>query len=109
MSCNVYADSGFKDPDLWLQKADLVIDIKHSMKARGLTPARAAKIVGMPLPEFREMIKGHFGGIGVERLVDCLRRLGHDVHITIDPLHAGTKKPGTFTVTQLPVQIPRAG
>ena len=82
MSCNIYADTGFKNPELWLQKADIVIEMRQAMRVRNLTPSRAARIVGMPLPEFREMIKGHFGDIDVTKLVDCLHRLGHDIEST---------------------------
>jgi hypothetical protein len=48
VSCNVYADTGFKQPELWLQKADIVIEMRQAMKARRLTPSRAARIVRMP-------------------------------------------------------------
>jgi len=98
MSCNPYADTGFKNPDLWLQKADIVSEIRLIVRTRGLTPSRAARIVGMPTAEFREMIKGHFGDIDVTKLVDCLRRLGHDIEIQIKPLPEATKKPGNITV-----------
>jgi len=98
MSCNPYADTGFKNPELWLQKADIVSDIRLTMRTRALTPSRAARIVGMPLPEFREIIKGHFGDVDLTKLVDCLRRLGHDIEIQIKPLPEATKKPGSITV-----------
>lgn len=98
MSCNPYADTGVKNPELWLQKADLVIEMREAMKARSITPGRAARMVGMPLPEFREIIKGHVGDVDVTKLVDCLRRLGHDIEINIKPLPEATKKPGTITV-----------
>lgn len=103
MSCNPYADTGFKNPELWLQKADIVSDIRYAMKTRALTPSRAARIVRMPLPEFREIIKGHFGEVGVPVLVDCLRRLGHDIEIQILPLPENPKKPGTITITPRPL------
>jgi predicted XRE-type DNA-binding protein len=106
MSCNPYADAGYKDPELWQQKARIVNDMRRSMQVRELTPSRAARIVGMPLPEFRAMIKGHFGDIDVTKLVDCLRRLGHDIEIQIKPLPDVTKKPGTITVIP-PHPLPR--
>jgi predicted XRE-type DNA-binding protein len=106
MSCNHYADAGFKNPELWLQKSYIVSDIRLTMQTRGLAPSRAARIVGMPLPEFREIIKGHFGEVDVTKLVDCLRRLGHDIEIQIKPLPEATKKPGTITVTP-PQPLPR--
>lgn len=98
MSCNPYADAGYKNPELWQQKARVVNDIRRAMTSRGLTPSRAAHIVGMPTTEFREMIKGHFGDIDLTKLVDCLRRLGHDIEIQIKPLPEVTKKPGNITV-----------
>ncbi len=106
MSCNVYADTGFENPELWLQKADLVIEMKQTMELRGLTVVQAAKIVGMPSADFREMIKGHFGGVTVDKLVDCLRRLGHDIHVQIKPLPTDPSKHGTLTV--LPSALPHS-
>lgn len=103
MSCNVYADAGYKDPELWQQKADVVLGMRRTIKARGLTPGKAARIVGMPLPEFREILKGHFGDVDLTKLVDCLRRLGHDIDIQIKPLPEATKKPGTITITPHPL------
>jgi len=58
--------------------------------------------VGLPLTEFREIIKGHFGDVDVTKLVDCLRRLGHDIEIEIKPLPEATRKPGGITVKPLP-------
>lgn len=106
MSCSVQANVGFKRSELWLQKANLVIDIRQVMRARNLTPGRAARIVGMPLPQFRETIKGHFDDIDVNRLVDCLRRLGHDIEIIIKPLPQTPKGPGALTITPSP--LPRS-
>lgn len=98
MSCNPYADAGYKNPELWQQKARIVNDMRRTMQTRGLTPGRAARIVGMPLPEFREIIKGHLGDVDLTKLVDCLRRLGHDIEIQIKPLPEATTKPGSITV-----------
>ena len=106
MSCNPYADAGFKNPELWQQKARVVNDMRRTMRARSLTPSRAARLVGIPLPEFRDIIKGHFGDVDLTKLVDCLRRLGHDIEIQIKPLPEATKKPGTVTVIP-PQPLPR--
>lgn len=102
MSHNVYADMGFKDPEVWLQKAALVHALQDTMRARGLTPSKAAKIVGMQTIIFRDILKGDFGDVELTKLVDCLHRLGHDVHVEIKPLPADVKKPGTFAITPKP-------
>lgn len=86
MSRNPYADTGVKNPELWLQKADIVLEVRHAMKTRRLTPSRAARIVRIPLPEFREIIKGHFRDVDVMTLVECARRLGHDIEISYRPV-----------------------
>lgn len=98
MSCNPYADAGYKNPELWLQKADIVSDMRRTMQARGLTPSKAARMVRMPLPEFREIIKGHFGGVGLLTIAECARRLGHDVEISYAPLQAGRLRRGSITL-----------
>ena len=107
MSHNVYADMGYPNPDLWLQKAGLVLAITDTMRARALTPSRAAKIVGMPLAAFREILQGDFGDVDLTKLVDCLHRLGHDVHVEIQPLQPGAKKPGTLSVHSSQAPLPR--
>jgi len=53
----------------------------------------------MSVPEFREMIKGHFGDIELPKLIDCLRRLGHDIEIVIKPLAQDATSPGAFSLT----------
>lgn len=98
MSCNPYADAGYKNPELWQQKARVVNDMRRTMRTRNLTPSRAARTVGIPLPEFREIINGHFENVDLTKLVDCLHRLGHEIEITIKPLPELTKKPGTITI-----------
>ena len=103
MSHNVYADMGFKDPDVWLQKASLVHAMQDTMKARGLTPAKAAKIVGMQAVIFRDILKGDFGDVDLTKLVDCLHRLGHDVHVEIKPLSTGATRPGTLAIEPKPL------
>lgn len=98
MSHNPYADSGFKNPEVWLQKADIVLEVRRAMKARRLTPSRAARIARMPLPEYREIISGHFGDVDVMTLVECARRLGHDIEVKYRPVDPDERRRGRITL-----------
>ena len=98
MSCNPYADTGVKNPDLWQQKASIASEIRWTMRALGLTPSKAARRVRMPLPEFRDIIKGHFGDVSVLTIVECARRLGHDIEITYRPSAETRVRRGSITL-----------
>lgn len=105
MSRNVYADISYPNAELMLQKAKLVLSIKQAMRARRFTPARTAKLLGFPLDRFKTILEGDFEDIDLSRLVDCLHRLGHDVHVEISPLDSAAKTPGKFEV--VPPTTPR--
>lgn len=98
MSYNVYADIGYPNADLMFQKAGLVLAMDRAIEARKLKLGRAAKIVGLPVDRLNAILRGDFEDIDPSKLVDCLYRLGHDVHVDIKPLDAGTKAPGKFEV-----------
>jgi len=75
MSSNVYADAGLENPELWLQKGNVIIAIRGVMRDRGLTNAVAARTLGISEVAMRTMIKGHVRDVDLAHLVDCLQRL----------------------------------
>ncbi len=84
-SGNVYADLGYPDSESMLVKAQLVAKIAEIVRRRALTQARAAEILGLTQPKVSALLKGQFRGISEHRLLECLTRLGRDVHIVIKP------------------------
>ena len=84
-SGNVYADLGYPDSENMLVKAQLVAKITEILQRRALTQARAAEILGLTQPKVSDLLKGRFRGISEHRLLECLTRLGRDVHIVITP------------------------
>jgi predicted XRE-type DNA-binding protein len=84
-SGNVYADLGYRDSASMLVKAQLVAKIAEIVQRRALTQARTAEILGLTQPKVSALLKGRFRGVSERRLLECLTRLGRDVHIVIKP------------------------
>jgi predicted XRE-type DNA-binding protein len=84
-SGNVYADLGYAGSASMLVKAELTAKISEIVQQRALTQADAAKILGLTQPKVSALLKGRFRGISEHRLLECLTRLGRDVHIVIKP------------------------
>ena len=84
-SGNVYADLGYPDSDTLLVKARLAAKIAEIVQRRALTQAQTAEILGLTQPKVSALLKGRFRGISEHRLLECLTRLGRDVHIVIKP------------------------
>jgi len=85
-SGNVYADLGYPDSEGMLVKARLVAKIAEIVQRRGLTQNRTAEILGLTQPRVCAILKGRFRGISEHRLLECLTRLGRDVHIVVKPV-----------------------
>ncbi len=84
-SGNVYADLGYPDSESMLVKARLVAKIAEIIGRRALTQTRTAEILGLTQPKVSAILKGRFRGISEHRLLECLTRLGRDVHIIVKP------------------------
>jgi len=84
-SGNVYTDLGYPDSESMLVKAQLAAKIAEILQRRAHTQARAAEILGLTQPKVSALLKGRFRGISEHRLMECLIRLGRDVHIVIKP------------------------
>ncbi len=84
-SGNVYADLGYAHSEGMLVKAQLTAKIAEIIQQRALTQARAAEVLGLTQPKVSALLKGQFRGISEHRLLECLTRLGRDVHIVVKP------------------------
>jgi predicted XRE-type DNA-binding protein len=83
-SGNVSTDLGYRDSES-LVKTQLAAKIAEILQRRALTQARAAEVLGLTQPKVSALLKGRFRGISEHRLLECLTRLGRDVHIVIKP------------------------
>jgi len=84
-SGNVYRDLGYTDNEGMLIKAQLAAKIAEIIQQRALTQMQAADVLGLTQPRISALLKGRFRGISEHRLLECLTRLGRDVHIVIKP------------------------
>lgn len=85
-SGNVYADIGLRDAENMLVKARLAVKIGETIKRRGISQEAAARIIGISQSKLSRLMRGQFRGISESKLIDCLTRLGNDVHIVIKSL-----------------------
>ncbi|MCC6587589.1 MAG: XRE family transcriptional regulator [Bryobacterales bacterium] len=70
---------------LFNEKAKLASKIADIVQQRRFTQAQAAEILGLTQPKVSDLLKGRFRGISEHRLLECLTRLGRDVHIVVKP------------------------
>ncbi len=84
-SANVFADLGFANPAREQLKAHLTLQIYRVIKKRGLTQTEAGEILGIKQPHVSALMRNRSGDFSVERLMDFLIALGHDVEITVRP------------------------
>jgi len=75
-SGNVFADLGLKDADTLMAKSVLAIHIKRAIKARGLTQAAAADILGLDQPKVSAITSGRLDDFSTDRLLRFLNELG---------------------------------
>jgi len=86
-SGNVFADLGLRDADMLMAKSMLAISIKRAIKARGLTQAKAATLLGLDQPKVSAITSGRLEGFSTDRLLRFLNELGCDVQITVSDPH----------------------
>jgi predicted XRE-type DNA-binding protein len=79
-------------PDQELLKARLTLQIHKIIKARGLTQAKAAEVLGVRQPHVSMLVQNRAGVFSVERLMEFLTALGHDVEIRVRRTQKGHGK-----------------
>lgn len=84
-SGNVFADLGLPHPEQELLKARLALQIYRIIRARKLTQAQAGEVLGIKQPHVSLLMRNRSGNFSVERLMDFLTALGHDVEIRVTP------------------------
>jgi predicted XRE-type DNA-binding protein len=82
---NVFADIGFANSEREQLKAHLTLQIYRIIKDRHLTQAQAGAVLGIKQPHVSALMRNRSGNFSIERLMDFLIALGHDVEITVRP------------------------
>ena len=83
MSRNIFADIGMPEPQTELLKAQLVHQLAELIRVKGLTQQKAAELLGIDQPKVSALLRGHWEGFSVERLIRFINSLNRDVHIVI--------------------------
>ena len=80
-SGNVFTDLGFPPEEAahLLIRSDLMIQLESILKERGLTQAKAAKLLGVSQPRISDVVRGRSELFSIDTLVDMLARLGVSV------------------------------
>ena len=84
-SGNIFADLGLPHPEQELLKARLTLQIYRIIKARRVTQTQAGEILGIRQPQVSLLMRNRSGNFSVERLMDFLTALGHDVEVHVTP------------------------
>ena len=95
-SGNVFADLGLPNPEQEMMKARLTLQIYRIIRERGLTQARAAKVLGVKQPHVSLLMRNRAGSFSVGRLLEFLTALGQDVEVAV---HPSGKEHGELSVT----------
>jgi predicted XRE-type DNA-binding protein len=90
-SGNVFADLGLQDATERQTKVQLAVAIRREIDARGWSQAEAAEVLGVNQPKVSALFNYRLDGFSVERLMNFLTALGHDVEIVIRPRRAGRR------------------
>src|SRR4051812_41579595 len=82
-STNVFEDLGFHDAAERQAKLRLAYALNQVLEARKLSQADAAKVLGLRQPKVSALRHYKLAGFSVERLMNLLTAVDHDVEIVI--------------------------
>ena len=82
---NVFRDLGFStdEAEHLLVRADLLIQVQKVIASRGLTQAKAAKILRVTQPRVSDLLRGRIDLFSTDSLIDMLARLGVRVRFVL--------------------------
>lgn len=84
-SNNVFADIGFPPEEAahLVIRADLMLMIERTIKAKGLSQKEAAKLLHVTQPRISDLVCGRIDRFGIDTLVEMLTRLGAEVTLKV--------------------------
>lgn len=82
-SDNVFEDVGFEAKEAANLKirADLLLDLREYIRARGWTQAEAADFFGETQPRISNLLKGEISRFSIDKLINMLARAGIRVRL----------------------------
>jgi predicted XRE-type DNA-binding protein len=82
-SGNVFIDLGYSPEEAAIlqMRADLMADLRKFIKAKRLTQARAAEILGISQSRVSDLIRGKWERFSLEMLITLATRAG--MHVTL--------------------------
>jgi len=95
---NVFADIGLPNPEEHLAKAQLAWRITDTIRGRGLTQVRAARILKIDQPKISRLLRGQLSGFSTERLLHFLTLLGSDIEIVVKRASVKPRRSGRIRV-----------
>ena len=95
-SGNIFADLGLPNAEEHQLKAALVVQLGRLIKERKLSQIDAAKLLGVKQPDLSKILRGHYRGYSVARLMRMLTAFDQDVEISVKP-HKKAGKGGRIT------------
>ncbi len=86
-SGNVFEDAGFPPAVAahLLIRTDLMIQIERVLRARGLTQAKAAKLLKVSQPRVSDLMRGRVDLFSIDTLINMLAHLGVTVTLRTKP------------------------
>jgi predicted XRE-type DNA-binding protein len=82
---NVFHDLGFSadEAEHLLIRSDLLIQLQKAIVSRGLTQAKAAKVLRVTQPRVSDALRGRIDLFSTDSLIDMLARLGVHVRFVV--------------------------
>lgn len=80
---NIFAEIGTPNAEEHALKADVVIKIGMLIESKKLSQTQAAKLTGISQPDLSRLLRGHFEGFSMDRLIQAILLLGSDVEIKV--------------------------
>jgi predicted XRE-type DNA-binding protein len=82
-SGNVFKDIGLPNADEHALKADVVIRLAKLIESKGLSQTKVARLISISQPDLSRLLRGHFDGFSMDRLLQAFLALGSDVEIRV--------------------------
>src|SRR5260370_33961120 len=84
-SGNIFADLGLPNAEEHQLKAALVVQLGRLIKERELSQVDAAKLLGVKQPDLSNILRGHYRGYSLARLMRMQTAFDQDGEITTRP------------------------
>lgn len=82
-SGNIFKAIGLPNADEHALKADVVIGFGKLIEAKGFSQSKVASITGISQPDISRLLRGHFDGFTMDRLLGAFLALGSDIEIRV--------------------------